>query len=355
MSAGGDLLAEHDALLLDLDGVVWTGGRAVPAAPESLDRARAVGVAIAFVTNNASRTPQEVAERLVGLGVAAVADEVHTSSEAAARVVAERVTSGAAVLAVGGPGVSHALRGEGLAPVTTGDDRLLPDGRGVAAVVQGFGPEVCWADLAAAAHAVRAGALWVATNTDPTLPTERGPAPGNGSLVGAVRAAAERDPLVAGKPEAPLVRLAAERCGGHRPLMVGDRLDTDVAGARAAGIASALVLTGVSGPDDLLAAPPHHRPDLVLADLGGLHAPTRRAVPDGDAWRCGGATARVEAGQVRAAGDAGDDGLDLLRATAAAVWQARDRGGSDPAGTGRDSGSGSVPASGDPGDSEEQP
>lgn len=320
---GGVLLDAYDALLLDLDGVLYTGGVAVPGAVEALDAARRRGVPLAFVTNNASRTPDRVAERLTALGVTAAAHEVHTSSQAAARLVLDRFGPHARVLPVGGPGVAAALREVGLEPVTA-EEALddVPD-----AVVQGLGQDVTWRDLAEAAFAVQGGALWVATNRDPTVPTERGPAPGNGSLVAAVRAAAGVDPVVAGKPEPPLMRLALEATGGRRGLVVGDRLDTDVAGATAVGVTGALVLTGVNGPHDLLAAPPGQRPDLVLPDLLALHAAAPpRPVRDGDAWCCGAARATAAGGRLDVTGDGGADGLDRLRAAACAAWAAADAG-----------------------------
>ncbi|SDQ51292.1 HAD-IIA family hydrolase [Quadrisphaera sp. DSM 44207] len=327
------LHADHDLLLLDLDGVVYVGPHAVPGAVQALAAVTRDGAVTGYATNNASRTPQEVAAHLGSLGVPVQPEQVTTSSQAAALLVRERLGSGARVLPVGGPGVRAALLEAGLVPVGAPEER--PD-----AVVQGFGRQVGWTDLADAAVAVRAGALWVATNTDPTLPTERGPAPGNGSLVGAVRNAVDVDPLVAGKPEPGLFASAARRAAAAAPLVVGDRLDTDVAGAHRAGMASLLVLTGVSTPLEALLAPAHQRPEHVGADLGALLQPPARAEREGDWWRCGPAVARVADRVVTASLDdsaaprgpaSTEDLLALLRAACAAVRDAEGRDAAAPA------------------------
>jgi ribonucleotide monophosphatase NagD (HAD superfamily) len=140
-----------------------------------------------------------------------------------------------------------------------------------AAVAQGWGPDVGWANLAEATVALHAGARWVATNLDRTLPSPRGPLPGSGSLIAAVETATGRSPdSVAGKPYPPLFSAAVKGSQAKRPLVVGDRLDTDIAGATRAGLPSLLVLTGVSRPRDLLAAPPEQRPTYVGRDLTAL-------------------------------------------------------------------------------------
>jgi len=261
------LAAGYDAIVCDLDGVVYRGDHAVPHAVEAL---AAAGLPVVYATNNASRPPGVVADHLRRLGVHVDDSSVVTSSEAAACVLFDEVAAGAPVLAVGGEGVSRALRERGFAPVDAAADRPV-------AVVQGYGPDVTAADLAQAAYAVQRGALWVATNTDATLPTEHGAAPGNGSLVHAVAMAAGRGPdVVAGKPAPPLYLLCAERLGVHpsRVLAGGDRLETDIEGAHRAGMDSLLVLTGVHGLDDALAATPERRPTWVVPDLRSLTGDT---------------------------------------------------------------------------------
>lgn len=309
---------QHDLLVLDLDGVVYVGATAVPGAVEALTAAHECGVAWAFATNNASRTPQQVATHLGELGLKAEDGEVVTSSQAGAALAVERVGEGARVLVVGGPGVAAACRDAGLQPVTSA-------GQDPAAVVQGYGRDVSWSDLAEVTLAVRAGAVWVVTNTDLTIPTDRGVMPGNGALVGAVQAAVDAEPLVAGKPQPGLFVTAARRVDARHPLVVGDRLDTDIAGASAAGQRSLLVLTGVSGVDDLLRATDGQRPNLLSPDLSGLHVPHPPVSRDGGGWACRSAHVRWAGDTLDGTADDGDEAAtDLLRAACTAAWARAD-------------------------------
>ncbi|MCI2240740.1 HAD-IIA family hydrolase [Paenibacillus sp. TRM 82003] len=317
------LRAEHDVLLLDLDGVVYVGPHAVPHAAEALTRAEDAGARLAYITNNASRPPSTVSEHLRALGAPARDEDVVTSAQAAARHLAERLPSGSRVLLVGGEGLREALEASGLEPV----ESLADD---PAAVVQGFSPDTSWARLAEATHAVRAGLWWVATNLDATVPTPGGPAPGNGLLVQLVARAAGREPdVVCGKPERALFDEAVARSGARNALVVGDRLDTDLQGARAAGLPGLLVLTGVTGARELLAAAPHERPHLIGRDLRSLDdehpVPVLEHGGDAIVARCRGAEVGVgsEGAFVRSAA-AGPDGLDVLRAAAEAAWAVRD-------------------------------
>jgi glycerol 3-phosphatase-2 len=258
------LLDSYDALLLDLDGTVYRGGQAVLGAAEAVDTAHRAGVTIRFVTNNASRGPAEVAAQLTDLGIPARPAEVSTSAQAAASVLAERVPAGAEIMVVGTEALVEEVVAVGLRPVREVDGD-------VAAVVQGLSKDAGWRDLAEACVAIRAGALWVACNIDPTLPTERGQLPGNGALVAALRTATGREPIVAGKPARPLMDQSVRSADARRPLVVGDRLDTDIAGAAAAELDALLVLTGVTTPADLLIA--ELRPRYVAADLTELTRP----------------------------------------------------------------------------------
>jgi len=264
VTAATRLVDGYDLVVLDLDGVVYLIDRPIPGAPEAISRLREAGKAVAYATNNASRRPAEVASLLTGMGIPATEPEVLTSARAAAALLAERFPAGAPVLVVGAEALRAEVGDAGLKVVGSAQDMPV-------AVVQGYGPQVAWADLAEACVAVRAGSVWVATNTDRTLPTPRGPLPGNGALVAALATALERQPdVVVGKPEPELFNAAARRLGSRRPLVVGDRLDTDIEGAVRAGMDSLLVLTGVSRPAELLAAPPQRRPTYVAADLAGL-------------------------------------------------------------------------------------
>ena len=270
MNADASLISHFDALLLDLDGVIYIGPHAIGHAVSACARARSEGLALAFVTNNASRPPAMVAEHLRELGIEASEHDVVNASPAAARVIADRLPPGSPVLAIGGPGVRAALIDRGFVPVDSADPTP-------AAVMMGYGPDVGWKDLAEASYAVQAGALFVATNPDTSFPTPRGMAPGNGTLVAAVVAATGCQPIVAGKPYRPLIVESIERVGSTRPLMIGDRLDTDIEAAHNANIDSLLVMTGVTSVRDILLATPQHRPTYIAPDLRGLFMPLDQA------------------------------------------------------------------------------
>ncbi|BCJ35560.1 acid sugar phosphatase [Actinocatenispora thailandica] len=311
------LVAAFDVLLLDLDGVVYLGDEPVPAAVESLRQVREHGVGVQFVTNNARRTAGEVAERLCALGVDAAGEEVVTSAQGAAGLLAERYPAGSAVLVVGSSALVGEVRAAGMVPTDTAAERPV-------AVVQGYAPEIGWRQLAEATVAVRDGADWVATNLDTTLPSERGPLPGNGSLIAAVAAALDRRPdLVVGKPEPALFELAVRRCAARRPLVVGDRLDTDIEGANRAGLPSLAVLTGVTTPADLIAAPPAVRPTFVAADLAGLLAPRPEPAVDEDGVAVGGWQVRYPGGAAELTGTGSGSGTatEALTALCTAAWR----------------------------------
>lgn len=304
----------YDTALLDLDGVVYAGGEAIPHAVAELSAARAAGMRLAYVTNNAARTPAVVARHLTRLGVAATETEIVTSAQAVARLIADRFPVGARVLCVGGEGLRVALREHGLHPVASADDEPQ-------VVVQGYGgPELRWGELAEAAIAVNRGVPWFASNTDLTIPSGRGVAPGNGAAVEVVRIATggRRDPVVAGKPQPPMHRESILRSGARSPLVVGDRLDTDIEGANTAGVDSLLVLTGVTDAAALLAASRDHRPTYVGADLRGLATPHPGVLREGAGFRCAGWVATAGAETLELSG--GGTALDGLRALCGAAW-----------------------------------
>ncbi|QBI55058.1 HAD-IIA family hydrolase [Streptomonospora litoralis] len=313
LGAERPLNALYDAALLDLDGVVYIGSRAVPAAPEAVDKARAAGMRVAFVTNNAARTPARTAERLSEIGVAAKPEDVVTSAEAAARLVAERVPSASAVLVVGDTGLRSALRHHGLHPVSVASYRP-------AAVVQGYSPRLSYDLMVQGALAVAAGALFVATNNDTTAPLDFGVQPGNGSAARVIAHATGREPLVAGKPMRPLHEEGVLRTGAETPIVVGDRLDTDIESATTRDTASLLVLTGVTTPAEAVAAPPQHRPSFLSWDVSGINQvhPEVRTAPAEAA--CGGWTATLQDGRLRLSGQG--DRIDGLRALCSCAWSA---------------------------------
>ena len=307
------LIDGFDGLLADLDGVVYTGPRAIDGATDALEMLAGEGKALAYVTNNASRSSEEVAAHLRELGAPARAEQVFGSARAGAELLAGVVAAGASVLVVGSRILAESVRAQGLVVVPTADDR--PD-----AVIQGFSPALGWKDLAEAAYAITAGAIWVATNMDMTLPQERGFAPGNGSLVAAVASATGKSPLVAGKPEAALFETAARRSRVQRALVVGDRLDTDILGGNRAGMATALVLTGVDSVHTALAARLEERPDYLIRSLGELYEEYPAITADDGAYACGAAVARVSESTVSISGH--EDDLNSWRAACAAWWTA---------------------------------
>jgi HAD superfamily hydrolase (TIGR01450 family) len=320
LKASDDVLWDaYDVAMLDLDGVVYIGPDAVPGASEHLAAARKAGMHLAYVTNNASRTPGTVAEHLRDLGIEVDDGDVVTSAQAAARLLADTLPDGAAVFVIGGEGLEVALEERGLRPVQDAS-------AGPAAVVSGFHADLRWSTVIAGAILVRDGLPWVASNTDMTVPTPSGPGPGNGALVGVVARFADREPVVAGKPEPPLFEETLRRVGGERPLVVGDRLDTDIEGANRTGYDSLLVMTGVTGLDELVAAEDHLRPSYLAADLGGLARSHPEPTTGADGVSSGGWTASVgEDARLEVAGDGDADGW--WRVVATPAWRHLDEVG----------------------------
>ncbi len=308
-----------DVVLADLDGVVYAGPTAIPFAVESLNRA-AETVRVGYITNNASRTDQSVADHLTELGLSVAATDVVTSPQAAVRLLAEQVPAGSLVLVVGGDGLVDELGKAGFGVTRSAEDNP-------AAVVQGFAPDVGWAQLAEASFALASdveggGIPWIATNTDWTIPVARGVAPGNGTLVSAVHTAVGRLPIVAGKPEVPIFTEAIRRFEATKALFIGDRLDTDILGGNRADIDTALVLTGIDRAKQTLAADPTSRPRFILSDLRQLHEPYPETVfsKDRATATVAGATVRIRGREVEVTKE-GDGGINLLRAACAVIWE----------------------------------
>ena len=311
------LVDAHDLVMFDLDGVVYVGDDAVPGVPDQLARVRGSGVHVGFVTNNASRPPSEVAAKLTGLGVPAERGDVVTSAQAAAHLLLERLGEGAAVAVLGAAGLRDSLDEVGLQAVGVEDHAQ--------AVVTGYGPDVVWHEVMHVASRIREGLPWVATNTDLTLPTPDGIAPGHGALVQLLADFAGVTPVVAGKPAPPLLEETIRRIGGRRPLMVGDRLDTDIEGGHAVGVDTLLVLSGVTGLAEVVTARRDQRPTYLARDVGGLLHPHPEPRREGGSWAAGGWSARVESGQLVVSGEG--DGEDWWRAAAPAAWAHLDAGG----------------------------
>ena len=306
-------LAGIDVVLADLDGVVYAGDRAIPHASEALGRAVRDGIRVGYVTNNASRTPDTVAAQLRGFGLALSPDDVVTSPQAAVQLLKDVVPAGSTILVIGGEGLIVEVEAAGFTVTASALD--IP-----AAVVQGFHPSVGWVHLAEASYAIRdLGIPWIATNQDWTIPQTRGIAPGNGTLVSAVHTAVGILPVVAGKPERAIFDTAVARFGASAPLMIGDRLDTDIAGANGAGMPSVLVLTGIDGPKQLLAARPEERPTFILDHLGQLFDPYPVAVQDGTRTIVGDAVLRLDGDHIVVEAP-GATHTELLRAGCALIW-----------------------------------
>lgn len=312
-------LSGRDAVLADLDGVVYAGPGPIPHAVESLNRA-AESVRVGYITNNASRTDATVAAHLTSLGLSVQPSDVVTSPQAAMALLKEIVEPGNVILVVGGAGLVDELEKAGYVVTRTAEDNPV-------AVLQGFDPSVAWTDLAEAAFvlATREDGTelpWIATNTDWTIPQARGIAPGNGTLVSAVHTAVGRLATVAGKPEKPIFIEAMQRFGVSNPLFIGDRLDTDILGANRAGIASALVLTGIDRPKHLLAADRGSQPTFILGDLRELHEPypATEFSKDGLTATVGDARVSVRGNDVVIEKD-GDSALNRLRAACAVIWK----------------------------------
>ena len=310
-----------DLILADLDGVIYTGAHAIPYAIESINKA-AEAMRVGYITNNASRTAASVAEHLTSLGLHVAPEEVVSSPQAAVKLLVDMVPAGSTILVIGGAGLIDEVEKGGFIPTDSAENEP-------AAVIQGFAPEVGWKQLAEASYALKRdadgnGIPWVATNTDWTIPQERGIAPGNGTLVSAVHTAVGILPVVAGKPEPAIFHQAVARFGASSPVFIGDRLDTDILGSNRAGIPSVMVLTGIDLAKQVIAAAADSRPRFLLGDLRELHLPypTIESGVDVD----GSVVVRVNEAIVRRTNqaitveNAGNSHIDLVRAGCASVW-----------------------------------
>ena len=321
------LLAQlFDLALVDLDGVVYVGPDAVPGSVDAIAQSHRLGLRTAFVTNNAGRPASQVADHLRSLGIDVQDEDVVTSAMAAADLLAHRLPAGSAIGIVGGVGVTASVKAAGLRAVA-------PSSPEAVAILMGFGPDISWRDLAEASYAVAAGALFVATNTDRTFPTPQGIAPGSGAFVAAVQEASGVTPLVAGKPEPTLYRNAIDRFQSKNALVIGDRLDTDIAGAVNAGLTSLLVLSGICSPRQAVLASVGQRPDLIAADLQGLVTEQvfiRDIANSGQRWEHRGWSAHLEDSVVVVTAPVQDQGqsadwVDGVRCAAAAAWAQEDQ------------------------------
>ena len=302
----------YDTLLADLDGVVYEGKLAIEHAVESINALQAEGVRVGYVTNNSSRKPQTIADQLNGFGLRADASEIIGSAQTGTELLATLIPVGAKVLVVGGEGLRSRVAESGFDVVESAEDKP-------AGVIQGFAPDVAWKHLAEAAFAIQGGAKWVATNSDWTLPQERGIAPGNGTLVSAVHTAVGQLPLVAGKPEPAIFHTALSVFQTKAALFVGDRIDTDITGANRAGIDSALVMTGISTRKELLGMKLEGRPKYILSNLSELLSAYVQPVKTKRGFSCNSAEVELLGNKVLVThGD--PQSIDALKAACAVIW-----------------------------------
>ena len=306
------VLGNFETLLLDLDGVVYEGGRPIVDATESITTLKAKGIQVGYITNNASRTSQAIAEQLRSFGLELKVEDVITSAQAGAELLKQIVPAGSKVLVVGGEGLRSNVSLAGFKIIESSQDSP-------AAVIQGFDPTVGWKQLAEASYAIQRGAKWVATNQDWTIPREEGLAPGNGTLVSAVHTAVGQLPVVAGKPEKAIFETALKQFGTSSAVYIGDRLDTDVLGANRAGIGSALVMTGVTTRKELLAAKPDSRPAYILGTLKDLLGDYRAPVKTKRGYKLG--SAEVELLGQKVLVSFGDPrSLEALKCACLTIW-----------------------------------
>lgn len=309
-----NLIDRYDLVLSDLDGVVYRGTQGISSNIEALNELKRRGKALGYITNNASRPEGVIVEQLRHLGLDAEATEVLSSAQVVIPALAGFVAPGDRVLVIGGDGLHEQVRSAGYRVV-----RQVTDDP--AAVVQGFAPEVTYAELVQVAYAVQRGLPWLATNDDRTVPKEHGNSPGNGAMIRAVHWATGEFPQVVGKPEVAIFEAALQRWRPTAPLFIGDRLDTDVLGARRSAIDSLFVLTGVDRPRALIDAKGSLRPTYIVDDLSQLLQPYPEVQRRGGQVWVGEAGVELSAGRAVRILAGEPEAINTLRATCALVWK----------------------------------
>lgn len=309
------IIENHDVAFFDLDGVIYLGPIAVEGAVEGIAGVSAAGARVMFVTNNAARSAKAVAEHLRELGFDAGPNDLITSAQVAVEVMAKQLPAGTLLLIAGTKNLAALAESAGFRTTGSADDR--PD-----AVLQGYSPHIAWGLLDEASIAVQRGATWYATNDDLNRPTDRGLVPGLGAQLAVVGTTVPQEPIVFGKPHAPMLDFAVRHTAAQRPIFVGDRIDTDIIGANRAGMPSLLVFTGAHGKREVVAAGPGERPTYVGWDLRALLEAPRIAVDEGGSWRCGAAVAESRDGAIALDADLSSRSgqLDALWAVANLAW-----------------------------------
>ena len=311
------LVDGYDAVLFDLDGVIYLGPAAVPGAPEVMAALGQAGTGVMYVTNNAARSADTVVKQLRGLGFAAGPENVLTSAQVAAVGLAEVLPRGAKVLVAGSASLAGLISEAGLVPVASAEDDPV-------AVLQGYDPVLSWPMLDEVCLAIARGAIWYATNDDASRPTDRGLVPGAGAMIAAVSTAIGGSPTTFGKPHRPMMAEGIRRTGAARPLFVGDRIDTDIVGANNAGLDSLMVFSGAHGKRELVACRPGERPTHIGADVAALLLPSRAHAVAGEQAECNGQVALQQDSRiVLATHPVGEPAqLDALWAVAGLAWAA---------------------------------
>jgi 4-nitrophenyl phosphatase len=256
---GGGLEAVRH-LIIDMDGVLWRGDEPMLNLQAFFDFLHQRDIGFILATNNSSRTPEQYVEKLARFGVQVDTESILTSSQVAAAYLADQAPPGTRVYAIGKEGVRHALEQHGFV--------LSEDG--AAYVVVGWNIDLVWDELATASLLIHKGAGFIGTNPDVSYPTERGPVPGNGAQLAAIEATTGVAPVVTGKPEPQMYEEAMRRMGASpgTTAVVGDRLDTDLAGGVRLGLTTVLVLSGIATEADVTNS--SLKPDVVCADIGEL-------------------------------------------------------------------------------------
>ncbi|MDR3069844.1 MAG: HAD-IIA family hydrolase [Propionibacteriaceae bacterium] len=309
------LVDAYDAVFFDLDGVIYLGPTAIPGVAEAISQLSELDVPLMYVTNNAAPSAQDVVSLLNGLGLPAVLDEVLTSAQVAAEYLPRELEPGSKVLIVGSEYLAQVIELAGLVPVFSADDEPV-------AVIQGYNPKLNWSMLDEATLAIERGATWYACNDDSSRPSERGTVPGVGGGIALISTAIGGAPKTFGKPFTPMMEEAVRRTGAKRPIFVGDRVDTDIAGANAAGIDSLLVFTGVHGKADLVSAKENARPTAIGGCIGALLEPPRTLTLSTGGAKCGKqlAAVRDKALVIETRPEAQAEQLDALWALANLSW-----------------------------------
>jgi 4-nitrophenyl phosphatase len=254
-------------LILDMDGVLWHGDTPMPGLAEFFGRLRQLNIDFVLATNNAAKTPGQYAAKLARFGVEVPESAILTSSEATAEFLRGEYDAGTAVFVVGGTGLQEAVEKRGFRRLSVED---VLAGETAAVVTVGFYQEAAFPDFAAGAICIHKGARFVGTNPDPTFPSEYGPLPGAGSFLALIETATGVAPTIIGKPGPLIFQDAMRRLGGtpENTAMVGDRLSTDIAGGKAAGIPTILLLSGITSRADL--ADSDIQPDYIFTDITEL-------------------------------------------------------------------------------------